>query len=409
MFLDRLTISGFQCFAAPTEVLLSQEISCFIGNNGSGKTAIFQAITKLFGLGASRRNIQNTDFHLVPDVAEIQDGAEIIIDARFSFPELQDGADAGAVAEFWHQLGVNDSKGTLHARMILKAVWSDDGTPDGTIETSVRWIPTLDDNYTWAECQAVSAQERSSVQAVYVPATRGSDTQVRALLRNRLWRAAIWSPTLKTTAESNAADTRNAFIQDPVIRTIQSRLSARWDQVERGGATSRPAIELTESRFEAIIRQALIKFRHSEDGAPRELSSMSDGQKSLFEMALTAAILDLEKDINADTNDALPFDKALTRHVPLTLLLLEEPENSLSPFYLSRIMSMCEDIAGNVSAQACLSSHSPAILSRIEPDVIRYCRQDTTSGASSVSALTLPPTADEAGKYKHDRQYRRPQ
>lgn len=399
MNLDRLVISGFQCFGEATPINLADRVSCFIGNNGAGKTAVFQAISRLFGLGAARRAIKTSDFHLKPDVSEIQDGAVILIDVRFSFPELTTGADIGSVAEFWHQLGIDDADKSLKARMALKAVWSDDGTPDGDIETSIRWIPTLDDDYNWDECIPVKSHQRSAIQAVYVPATRGTDAQVKALLRDRLWRSATWSDNLQQKTEANAADTQAEFLKDPVVDAIQSHLIVRWDQVEQAGASASPKLELTEVRFDALIRQAMVKFRNGEAGPSRNLEKMSDGQKSLFEIALTAAILDLERAVQADEENALPFDKSLTRHVPLTLLLLEEPENSLSPFYLSRIMHICEDLSATVSAQVCLSSHSPAILSRVSPDNLRYCRRDADEGVSMVKPLKLPTDSSEAGKY----------
>ena len=85
--------------------------------------------------------------------------------------------------------------------------------------------------------------------------------------------------------------------------------------------------------------------------------------------------------------------------MPLTLLLIEEPEISLSPFFLSRIMDLCEDIAGMDTAQVMLSSHSASILSRVGPETLRYCRLDAKTGCSMIRALTLPPTIEEAGKY----------
>ena len=94
-----------------------------------------------------------------------------------------------------------------------------------------------------------------------------------------------------------------------------------------------------------------------------------------------------------------PFDQEKLRRAHLTILAIEEPENSLSPFFLSRIMNQARDIGALSSAQVLISSHSASILSRIKPDEVRYFRLDTTSRASSVKSLTLPDDATEAGKY----------
>ena len=56
----------------------------------------------------------------------------------------------------------------------------------------------------------------------------------------------------------------------------------------------------------------------------------------------------------------------------VTLFAIEEPENHLSPQYLGRIVGQVKELSGNPRAQVVLSSHSPSILSRIEPDNVRY-------------------------------------
>lgn len=78
-----------------------------------------------------------------------------------------------------------------------------------------------------------------------------------------------------------------------------------------------------------------------ESGVARPIASLSDGQSSLFYMALVAATLGVEKQVNA-TNNAAAFSSSLLAQTALTLLAIEEPENNLSPFYLSRIEGACK-------------------------------------------------------------------
>ena len=37
--------------------------------------------------------------------------------------------------------------------MRLQATWTDDGTPDGSIDEDLRWITTLDDDFEWDDCK----------------------------------------------------------------------------------------------------------------------------------------------------------------------------------------------------------------------------------------------------------------
>jgi putative ATP-dependent endonuclease of OLD family len=80
---------------------------------------------------------------------------------------------------------------------------------------------------------------------------------------------------------------------------------------------------------------------------------------------LTAATLEVEKDAFALPAQESSFDQEKLRRAYLTVLAIEEPENSLSPFFLSRIIAQSREIGALPSAQVVLSSHSPAILSRI--------------------------------------------
>lgn len=400
MQLDTLIIKNFQCFG-PNGITLDTTdlVTTLIGPNGAGKTAVFQALNRMFGLGSSARKVEKSDFHLPSDTDDVANGCELHIEAVFSFPELDDDEPGAAVAEFWTQMSASDPDEPLVARVVLKSVWIDDGTPDGVIESGLRWITRTDENYDWDACKPLTAAQRSAIQVVYVPANRGSISQVKALLRGRLWRAARWSQELQEVTEERAESLQDAFQKERPIAFISERLSQRWQQVNEAGTQSQPILKLTEDRFEAIIRHADVKFSPDPSGADRPLERLSDGQKSLFQIALTAALLEIEQDA-LDLSDAKsPFEPSLLKHVPLTLLLIEEPENSLSPFFLSRIMDLCEDIGEMETAQVMLSSHSASILSRVEPETLRYCRLDAKTGQSSISALTLPPAAEEAGKY----------
>jgi hypothetical protein len=77
------------------------------------------------------------------------------------------------------------------------------------------------------------------------------------------------------------------------------------------------------------------------------LSELSDGQRSLFHIALTAATLETEREAFALPADDSSFEQDKLRRVHLTILAIEEPENSLSPFFLSRIIKQARQIEGH--------------------------------------------------------------
>jgi predicted ATPase len=384
-------------------MVLEGSVTALVGGNGAGKTALLQALSRLFGVTPAQRTVRQRDFHLPPDQQELQSGANLSIDVILSFPELagMDGDAVGAaVPEFFLQMAASEPGAPLKVRIMLKANWTDDGTPSGAVDEDIRWVRTLDDNYDWDDdCQKVPAVERGTIQLVYVPASRNVQEQVTSLLKGRLWQAAKWSEKFRQTTADTARQIQEAFQHEDPAKFVLERLEARWKQVHEADTDTTPILRLVERRFEEFVRKADFAFHPDEAGQERALSDLSDGQRSLFHIALTAATLEVERDAFAQPQDESAFDQEKLRRAHLTLLAIEEPENSLSPFFLSRIIMQARDIGALDTAQVVLSSHSAAILSRIEPEEVRYFRLDRESRQSSIRKLTLPTGDADASKY----------
>ena len=69
MFIERLTLTNFRCFGAETNIDLTPGLTTFIGANGSGKTAVMQALQRLFGITGDQRHIRRQDFYVPADEA----------------------------------------------------------------------------------------------------------------------------------------------------------------------------------------------------------------------------------------------------------------------------------------------------------------------------------------------------
>lgn len=401
MKIEQLTIRNFRCFGPEGVTLtLEEAVTAFVGNNGSGKTAIFAAIQKAFGTSSAQRTIRKSDFHVPKEDEELQSETLMVIDCLLGFPELEeDDADTDAIPEVFNQMATSGEDEPLKVRMRLEAKWIDDGTPEGTIEEAFRWVRATDDDFEWDECQAVQAVERNYIQLIYVPANRNAADQVTNLLKGRLWRAAKWSQQMIEQAETSAGALQDEFDTEGVTEFILERLATRWSEVYTGDTDTTPKLRLVETRLEELVRRAEFVFFPDEAGRERRLDDLSDGQRSLFHIALTAATLEIERDALRETPADSVFDQEKLRRTYLTILAIEEPENSLSPFFLSRITRQARDIGGAAEAQVILSSHSASILSRIEPEEVRYTRLNSETRESSVRLLTLPEEGTEARKY----------
>lgn len=343
------------------------------------------------------------DFHLAPDQQELAPGAALSIDVVLAFPELvdEDGEEdeAPAVPDFFLHMSASAAGAPLKARIRLQATWIDDGTPDGTVEEEIRWIQTLGTDYEWDKCKKVAPIEHASIQLIYLPATRNAAEQVTNLLKGRLWRAAKWFEGLATAIEGGSDSIQKKFEGEEPTRFIAERLERRWQQLHEADTDTTPLLRLVDSRLQDLVRHAEFAFVPDEAGRVRELADLSDGQRSLFHIALTAAALEIERDVLALDPDDCAFDQERLRRTHLTILAIEEPENSLSPFFLSRIITQAREIARLDSAQVLVSSHSASILSRIEPEEVRYFRLDREARKSSVRGLTLPAIDEEASRY----------
>ena len=97
MKIKSVTLNNFRCFGnGPVSVDVSGDITELVGANGSGKTALLIALTRLFGTTRNQRTIEHSDFHFPPGVAsDDRSPRELAIEIILTFPELT-GADDGS-------------------------------------------------------------------------------------------------------------------------------------------------------------------------------------------------------------------------------------------------------------------------------------------------------------------------
>lgn len=400
MHLERLILSNFRCFGPEPHIIdLSLGMTAFIGANGSGKTAVMQSLLRLFGVTNEQRRITRQDFHVPTNEGEAPNQRNLVIEVILDFPELDGGDDTigPAVPEFFHQMA-SDNNGRLKCRLRLEAIWSDDGSLDGTIDTKVRAVRTMNAAFEESDVSDLRAIDRARIQMVYVPAVRDPISQVTAFLRGRLWRAITWSETVRQMLNESGEKLNTAFGAEPAVDVIANAVKSRWQELHKAGTDMTPTFRPVDLRFQQFIRKVEVTFQPDENGNARNIGDLSDGQRSLFHIAMTAAILDIEGEIASGTIIA-GFQAGGVPLPVLTIIAIEEPENNLAPFYLSRIIRQIEDLAKGQRAQAMVSSHSASILARIEPSQVRHFRLDPATRTARVNKINIPNGAEDAGKF----------
>lgn len=418
MFVEKLVVQNFKCFGRKrTTINLGPDLTALIGTNGTGKTAACQALLRLFGITGPERAVRREDFHVPVDETEPPTSRQLTIEAVIAFPELdeddqcvaEDGQDDAVqaprrrtdhrrvVPEFFGRMAADDD-GDLKLRIVLTAMWEDDGTVDGAITDTRIVVSTLAEEYGEEDYVQLPAAERGRIQVVYIPASRDGARELTTFLRSRLWRAAMWSPDLRELVSKNAAGIGSQFSGESVVQAVEGTLGARWTELHGAGTNATPKLRLLDDDFDQLVRETELVFEPDPTGRARPARHLSDGQRSLLHLALTATTLDVEAAIYDQQHQA-NFTLDAAQLPSLTLVLVEEPENSVSPFYLSRIVNQLLKLSTGTAAQALLSSHCASVLTRIEPKDLRYFRINPNTATSSVRTILLPGDDTEEGKY----------
>lgn len=404
MLVESITLSNFRCFGpVPTVVELSGEITAVVGPNAAGKTALLQGLAKLFGVSRAQRTIMRSDFHLGPDDdPDDRETKTLFIDVLIGLPELEDGsATPETIAPSFRHMLIDrgDFDGPV-CRMRLEASWEDDGTIEGAVTQQTFWVETLDPAPADDKKHPVSATDRGLIQLYYTPASRDAAAQVKATtgaLAARLLRAIEWSSETQDAVQETTQSLSEAFEAEAAIEAIGKALQQRWANLHDEVVDTKPRLSLVSRRFEEVISRIAVTFEQGPDGQERGLDALSDGQQSLFYFALAAAVFDLERQVVDGKVEGFHDDQL--RIPALTLFALEEPENHLSPYFLARIVAQVRSLTEEGGAQAIVTSHSPAVLSRVPPREVRYCRCDTKTRLSTVKRIILPTGATEEAKF----------
>ncbi|MBF0423120.1 MAG: AAA family ATPase [Magnetococcales bacterium] len=414
MHIDRMILKGFRCFGeTPTTIAFTPNLTVLVGANGSGKTAAMHALLRMFGTTREQRTIQRTDFHFTPseDPLATQD-KELFIEVILAFPELTGGDHAvDTIPHVFNHMSCAGPGADPVCRIRLEAIWTNDGTPEGDIEERLYWIDTPDE-VPFGEVESeqhkrkhrMAASERGLIQVHYVPATRDGTALSRnalAHMTSRLIHAIAWKTETRKTVEDLSTASQDSFAKEPGISRIEIELKAIWGRLNASAFDAHPTLSLLSKEFEEIIKRITVSFQPTEDGRDRSLDQLSDGQKSLFYLALSATVFEVEQSATqqARRGSETGFIASNLHSPALTIFALEEPENHLAPFFLSRIVKHLRKLVQSHHAMALFSSHSPGVLGRIEPEEVRHFRVAPDTRTTIVSEIELPSNDEEAAKY----------
>jgi len=395
MKLQCIRLSSFQCFGPAQTELSLEDLTFLIGPNGSGKTAAMQALCRLFAFDPTLRRIKKSDFHVPHDEEETPDERNLWIEADFLFPELQD--DAGehpTIPSHFGHMRLDEADGIPRVRFRLDASMG----VDGDIEDKLQYVLDLNPDGSPLSTARVSRAERNVIQLHYLPARRDPAEHIafgtNALL-GRLLRAVNWNAeraTIKTLTEQIS----DSLATNESVASLSGKLSNVWKGLHKGTYFADPSITFVASEIEALLRHLSVSFAPGHDEQLVDFSRLSDGQKSMLYLSLVLSSQAIGRAVLSGEDSS--FDPDKLKPAVFTFVAVEEPENSLSPHYLGRIVSVLSTLVGDEDAQAVIATHAPSMLRRVAPESIRYLRLNEAR-QTRVTGIEMPPVVDEAHKF----------
>ncbi|OWJ96275.1 hypothetical protein B6S59_07075 [Pseudomonas sp. A46] len=406
MYISSVNIKGFRCFDMDGQEIKLDKMTCLVGPNASGKTATMAALSKVYGETQIERSIKPSDFHLSPgEKLKSKKERKLSIDIKLELPELSgSAAERRAIPEVFNQMLISEPGGNPYCIVQLQATWIDDGTAQGEIEQKLSWIltPSNDPGVIELSRRPMRPAERSRVKVIYVPAAREPASQIKttsATAFGRLLKAIEWSGQGEDIA-GNLEGLKASLEALKGLKTINSQVQKSWAELYGGKVASNVAFQSVDSDPVAVLGSITPTFYPDEQGQNLQVSELSDGLRSLFSLSLPISFYQVEEALKENAK-AAGFNEDVCEQFPLlTLFAVEEPENHLSPHYLGKIVSALKSVSDKYGAQSILSSHSPSIMRRVEPDCVRYYLGGETRSTTKVVCLDLPEDkTDESFKY----------
>lgn len=407
MKLSKLKLCNYRCFGNDEQTIKIENITSFIGNNSSGKTAALSALNCLFSEISSERILKRSDFHLPKDIRpELQESQDMYIEAVFTFDELEEGTEeeSYAIPYFSNYLVVDDCEETPYLRVRLEATWQNSNNIEGAIESKIYYITCLETQDITDEDKFVaSRKDLDCIRVIYVPAVRDPSKQLRNVsgtMMYQLMNSINWSQAIKEKVKGKIQELNNHFLEEKGIEIISSSIRTQWESYDNDIRYSDAQLRFNSIDIESAIKKSEVVFSPTITGKEYGVDDLSDGLRSLFYISLVDSILDAEAKIQQqiETGD----DDIASNYRPpvLTIIALEEPENHIAPHLMGQLVSNLINISSKHNAQTILTSHSTAIIKRLEPEKLRYFRFNISDCVTKVNSIILPDKEKMADQYK---------
>ena len=404
MKLTKVIINNFRLFGESQIIELNNQ-TVLIGNNSSGKTTVLQALSKLFSDKQNDRIIKKSDFHLPKGSRPGENTRNLFIETIFEFDELDGTPYSPAIPSFFEHFTVSKDGAKPFLRIRLESSWEDDGTVEGSIDTQFYYISSDEDTIRDEDKHRAPRKDLDKIRVLYVPASRTPEKELgnaSGSMLSRLVNSINWTEDEINEITDKIDELNNTFLsENGALTQINNEIQKSWGLYHEDNRFSQAELIINSSEMAAALRQIALKFSPTTTEEAFTVSDLGDGLRSIFYFSLVDSILDIELEITKDREENP--DNPRFKLIPpvLTILAIEEPENHIAPHHIGKLIKRFKQLGNNDNSQVILTSHSPAIVKRIDPEDLKYLRIENNDRVlqTIVSDIQLPLAIDESYKY----------
>lgn len=388
MYISKLIIKGFRCFDIDGVVFHSvNKMNIFLGHNSAGKTTAMEAMLKLFGRSRAEREIKKTDFYRTTSCLNLPEDSKLSIEAQLTFDE-----EDKAIPLYFKSLLIDRPQGTPYVRIRLEATWKKDNrNVDGIIDTDVHYLinPENEDSIHLVK-HSLKTADYSRIQLYYIPAVRKTSDELK-YTSNSLMHKILKLISFDENFQQNTRATINqidASIQGKDdFKKIKAKLIEKWKDFHKDVRYDDVEIGMLCDDVEQFLKKLDVTFTSNQPNDDIfQINDLGDGYKSLFYLTMMCTFLESERQLKNENE--LPT---------LSILTIEEPENHIAPHLLGKIAKIFENLSKKNFLQIFISSHSAALVSRIQPEHIYHFLN--TDKKTSVHQITIPSKKTDEYKF----------
>lgn len=406
MKLAKLKLFNYRSFGETEHVVNLDDLTAFVGNNSSGKTAALSALSVIFSEYSSDRNLVRSDFFLpknkTPDEGEEQ---SLYIEAVFHFEELTKGKAATfSIPSFFDSFVVDKPEHAPYLRIRLEATWQKSSSIEGSIESKVYYITCAEsESITDKDKRIASRHDLNRIRMIYVPAVRDPSRQLRnasGTMMYQIMNSINWKDSTKDGIKEIIESLNGEFYKESGVSILKEAIHKEWVEYHSDARYSNAQLRFNSTNIDTAIKKAEVLFSPTVTGREYTIDEMGDGLRSLFYISMVDSMLDVENKIREEIEGGK--EPSFNKIPPvLTIVAVEEPENHIAPHLLGKLISKLRNISKKCNSQTILTSHSPAIVKRINPDELRYFRMSPDTLSTDVRNITLPDKEKLSEQYKY--------